>query len=275
MNSTINQESSSSPGSSTTQPTIRSADTMIISSSSPTRESPISHRLSIASSTLSVPTRRGSSVTSQSISRRDSTFSTTSALSLAQSRITSTTSTFQASVVDKEGNIGLVLDRPEPSMLVFYLKQTKRSVETYSFLGIESTFFISLLHSIPLPFVASYKQNTYFSPVDEDTKIKTSACDCRHQNNSCRRTVIQQSGTSTLLSHRTEPTTDLDSWNLAALGQSQRKSLPESKERLRWVAVDFPTVDAKEKFVTMFNSLATILRKEIEAYYGNLKNLTT
>lgn len=244
-NSTVDG-SSSSPGSSTSQSTLGTSPPITTSDGSPP-----SSRVSVFSSpskAFSSIRRESTATTISSFSpgRRDSTFTTTSALSIAQTRLKSPTSTFQASIVDKEGNVGLVLDKPENSMLVLFLQQDGKPSKSFSFLGLE---------------------------IDENIYIEPAACDCRKPGNSCLRIVLQRSGGSPLLSHRFQAGTELDDWNLASLSKAQQKFLPEPKGRLLWVAVDFATLQHKTRFEELFNQLKTLLVKQKSGYHKDLKNL--
>lgn len=145
-----------------------------------------------------------------SFDRRGSTITTTSAFSTARISLKSSASTFQTSVVDKKGNIEIVLDRPENSMLVLNLEQNKKSslFKDLSFLAIQRNYpsplcplFFSNINIVKWPILSHLPANTANPTMPVDVS------------------VIQQSGSNTLRPHRYDAGTDPDAWNLANLGQ--------------------------------------------------------
>jgi len=137
----------------------------------------------------------------------------------------------------------VVLEKPEPSLLVCLIQTPSRksaSGAIYASLAIE---------------------------IDEAITINQSACKCRKDPNSCMRIVIQR--TSSSLKSFRQDATDLEDWNLAALGKDQRRSLGEQKERLAWVAIDFGTMTDKIAFEKMFNNLRIMWTRE-KVDYANL-----
>lgn len=248
-------DSSSSTGSGASQSTIMApiSPSTTLSSSPPSQGSLFSSTRSkrdstltatSTASTLSIPKSRfGTS------DRRNSTFTvrstgTSSGLSLSPKSYTT-------SIVSSNGTVGVVLEKPEPSLLVLLLQcppgsSSRKAPNTPSFssLAIE---------------------------IDENTAIDPSACKCRKDPDNCLRIVLQSKG-KVLGSFRQDAAT-LEAWNLAALGKDQKKELIDSKERLSWVAVDFGTMGDKFDFEKTFKSLWILWGREKEEYRRILRGL--
>ncbi|KAH8671839.1 hypothetical protein BGZ60DRAFT_406020 [Tricladium varicosporioides] len=252
QNSTATEGSSiSSPSSSSSNVTVMPAarppnsPTMSsIASGSPGRDSMLSSVFS--------NNRRDSVMTTMSTATTNSMISKAgarSSVSVATTMLATSPTRYTTSVVDRDGNVGLVLEKPLPSVVMLYLQQeSKKNEKALSFLGVE---------------------------IDENTDITPSACNCRKDPQKCMRVVIQRSGSgvSTLTSFRHDAGFDLEQWNLASMGQSQRKSLPDSKERLSWVAVDFPTLGDKENFEQTFRKLRILYVAQLRAHREALRKL--
>jgi hypothetical protein len=144
--------------------------------------------------------------------------------------------------------MGLILDPPRPSLLVLLLQKISRHGEVaFSTLAVE---------------------------LDENI-ISKSSCKCRKDPNSCLRVVIQRAS-GPLTSVRQDAGSVLDHWNLAAFGPAQRKTLEKEsgeKERLAWVAIDFPQIEEKLAFVKGFENVRLLLRKERAAYNWTMQTL--
>jgi hypothetical protein len=87
------------------------------------------------------------------------------------------------------------------------------------------------------------------------------------------RSVIQRSDGKPLFAYRLDAASNLDAWNLAKLGQWQRGSLPSNGERMKWIAVDFETVEDKDGFKDRFGQLKKILVWQKSSHITDLKNL--
>ncbi|KAH6668963.1 hypothetical protein B0J14DRAFT_657971 [Halenospora varia] len=252
------QNSTATEGSSIASPSSSSSNATVMPAprppSSPTLSSVASGspgRDSMLSSVFS-KNRRDSMMTTTSTATTNSMISKAgarSSVSVATTLLASSPTRYTTSVVDREGNVGLVLEKPLPSVVMLYLQQeSKKTEKSLSFLGVE---------------------------IDESTDITPSACNCRKDPQTCMRVVIQRSGSgvSTLVSFRHDASSDLEQWNLASMGLSQRKSLPDSKERLSWVAVDFPTLGDKVNFEQTFRKLRILYVAQLKAYREALRRL--
>jgi hypothetical protein len=204
--------------------------------------------------------------------RRTSTATTSSTFSITQG-LKSSPAAFQASIVDKEGNIGIVLDKPEASLLVLYLEQKWQSSGSreLSFLAIQREF--RPLLPPPSWLLSPSLSNTVSATVDEEALIDTEACDCRKPGNTCRRSAIQRHKGKPLLMRRPDVASDLDAWNLAMLGRWQRDSLPVSKEKMMWIAIDFETVEDRVSFGDVFGQLMTLFGRQKSLYHMDWRNL--
>ncbi|PMD42878.1 hypothetical protein L207DRAFT_563707 [Hyaloscypha variabilis F] len=184
--------------------------------------------------------------------RRDSTWSTASATTSATANTAislATACSYTTATVSPDGTMGLILDPPRPSLLVLLLQKISRHGEVaFSTLAVE---------------------------LDENTVISKSSCKCRKDPNSCLRVVIQRAS-GPLTSVRQDAGSVLDHWNLAAFGPAQRKTLEKEsgeKERLAWVAIDFPRIEEKLAFLKGFENVRLLLRKERAAYNWTMQTL--
>lgn len=167
--------------------------------------------------------------------------------STGASVLAGTTARYTTSIVAGNGTVGILLEKPEPSLMVFLLQtESRRSASR--------TFYASLAIEI-----------------DEAVTIDQTACKCRKDPNTCMRVVIQR--TSSNLKSFRQDAMELEDWNLAAIGKDQRKNLGEQKERLTWVAVDFGTMADKFAFVKMFKNLRTVWMREKIDYANMLRKL--
>lgn len=251
-----NAGSSTSAGSSPS--TVGSGDTIL---------APVAP-ISPSSSTIASSLPQDSIFSSNTRNRRDSTMTTGTAASRLSITVlgsrdrrgsnitmasagtsvsTGTTARYRTSVVASNGTVGVVLEKPEPSLMVFLIQAESKS-----------SAFGSVYASLAIE-------------IDEATTIDQSACKCRKDPSSCMRVVIQRT-TSSLKSFR-QDATDLEHWNLAALGKDQRKNLGEQKERLAWVAIDFGTMADKNAFEKMFKNLRTMWEREKDDYANMLRVL--
>ena len=139
--------------------------------------------------------------------------------------------TIQTSIVDKEGNCGHTLERPELPCLVFFCEpnvQGPHGPTSRSYMIIQST---------PQSTNVGKKLLTS-KAVDRNTYINTKSCDCDKPNSQCASSVLE-SKSSRLIARRFE------SPNLAALGIFQRSKAPEVIKRLRHVTIIFPSWERK------------------------------
>ncbi|KAH8703793.1 hypothetical protein BGW36DRAFT_355196 [Talaromyces proteolyticus] len=140
---------------------------------------------------------------------------------------------YTTSIVSNNGTVGVVLEKPEPSLLVLLLQRPSRSESGKA--------------SNPTPF------SSLAIEIDENTTINSSSCECSKDPSSCKRVVLEKDGKA-LRSFR-QDAASLEEWNLAELGKDRKKELVDDNERLLWVGIDFGTTSDKIGFEKMFNNL--------------------
>lgn len=57
------------------------------------------------------------------------------------------------------------------------------------------------------------------------------------------------------------------------LGRWQRDSLPVSKEKMMWIAIDFETVEDRVSFGDVFGQLMTLFGRQKSLYHMDWRNL--
>ncbi|KAJ9642888.1 hypothetical protein H2199_004409 [Coniosporium tulheliwenetii] len=128
--------------------------------------------------------------------------------------------TASVSSIDTGSGIGLIHEKPLKPLLVMFLK-SQDGRNKLSFLTIQ---------------------------IDDTTRINWERCDCRKGRNDCRIVAIERQS-SALLAQRYESGQGSAGWNIAAVGRSQRKELPEFEcKGLKRISLRFQGPKEREDF---------------------------
>lgn len=143
------------------------------------------------------------------------------------------------------GTAGVRMEKPDVPKLVLFLESKKTG--SLSFLSVD---------------------------MNEDTFINTQSCDCRRPKPRCTVSVIEHLK-GPLSARRIGSKDGLKSWNLAALGTSQPPSRPDphSVKDLRWIKLQFSSLEDREKFNVRFKEVLTIYQRRLEDYYLDMRVL--
>jgi hypothetical protein len=77
--------------------------------------------------------------------------------------------------------------------------------------------------------------------------VKRERCECYNSHSACRISCVERERGGSLLAQRWDSDAGLHSWNLAALGESQRKESQDLWPNLRRVSMKFEKMDGKFK----------------------------
>jgi hypothetical protein len=80
--------------------------------------------------------------------------------------------------------------------------------------------------------------------IDPHTSVVRERCDCYHSHSPCRISCVERS-TGGLLAQRWEANSGLTSWNVAKLGENQRKEGENLWPNLRRVSLKFEKMEGK------------------------------
>jgi protein involved in ribonucleotide reduction len=129
--------------------------------------------------------------------------------------------------VDNTGNLGAILEMPDPPSLVIFLP----------------TMLL-------------------VTRVTRDISIKPGKCDCLAEeltaDRRCRRVVLKSSR-NYIQSYRTAPTKIAAGYNLCSAGRFQKDGMTEV-EKLKRIIIDFQSVDDRLRFVKHYVELQEISR---------------
>ncbi|KAL1648358.1 hypothetical protein SLS58_002111 [Diplodia intermedia] len=176
--------------------------------------------------------------------RRDSRLSMAPS-SITEGSVSSTifTGTKLSRMDTGSGTIAIRMDKPEVPKLILFLEPKKGG--HLSFLSVD---------------------------MDEGIFINTQTCDCRRPRSRCTVSVIEHHK-GPLPARRITSKHGLKSWNVAALGTSQPPVSPDpfSVKDLRWVKLQFNSVEDKEKFATRFNEVMKIYKGRLADFYHDMQ----
>ncbi|GME27912.1 aspartate aminotransferase protein [Neofusicoccum parvum] len=176
--------------------------------------------------------------------RRDSTLSSAT-FSTMEGSVSSTI--FSGNYISRMdtglGTAGIRMDKPEMPKLILFLESKKSG--SLSFLSVD---------------------------MDEDTFINIQTCECRRSKSRCTISVIEHSK-GPLPARRIASKDNLKSWNLAKLGSSQPPPRPDphALKDLRWVKLQFASVEDREKFSVRFNEVKTIYKRRLADFFRDMQ----
>ncbi|OJD37433.1 aspartate aminotransferase protein [Diplodia corticola] len=176
--------------------------------------------------------------------RRDSRLSMAPS-SITEGSVSSTifTGTRLSRIDTGSGTIAFRMEKPEVPKLILFLEPKKGG--HLSFLSLD---------------------------MDEDVFINTQTCDCRRPKSRCTVSVIENRK-GPLPARRITSKHGLKTWNVAALGTSQPPMPPDpfAVKDLRWIKLQFGSVEDREKFSTRFNDVMKIYKGRLADFYHDMR----
>jgi hypothetical protein len=176
---------------------------------------PTAHQLPAAPSTNYTHVLRSRS--SRATASVMSTMSTHSYSSLAPT--VSTIKTIKGNSPTSSSGIARLHHKPQKPLLVIFLK-SREAPSKLSIVAIQ---------------------------IDNHTSVKRERCECYNSHSSCRISCVERERGGSLLAQRWDSDAGLHSWNLAALGESQRKESQDLWPNLRRVSMKFEKMEGKFK----------------------------